>query len=66
MEQEMESLERDLKSVEQTYGENMLNLTCARGYIKKLIHNAKAVRFLNANHPDIFAEFESLATVESV
>ena len=66
MEQEMESLERDLKAVEQSYGENMLNLTCARGYIKKLIDNAKVVRFLNANHPDIFAEFESLAAAESV
>jgi len=66
MEQEMESLERDLKSVEQSYGENMLNLTCAHGYIKKLIDNAKVVRFLNANHPDIFAEFESIAATETV
>jgi hypothetical protein len=27
MEQEMESLEHDLKAVEESYGENMLNLT---------------------------------------
>lgn len=66
MEQEMESLERDLKSVEQSYGDNMLNLTCARSYIKKLIDNGKVVRFLNTNYPDIFAEFESLALAESV
>ena len=51
----MESLERDLKAVEESYGENMLNLTLARGYIKKLIDNAKVVRFLNANYPDIFS-----------
>ncbi len=66
MEQEMESLERDLKAVEQSYGENMLNLTCARGYIKKLLDNAKVVRFLNANHPDIFTEFESIAAAEAL
>ena len=66
MEQEMESLERDLKAVEQSYGENMLNLTCARGYVKKLLDNAKVVRFLNANHPDIFTEFESLAAAETL
>lgn len=66
LEQEMESLEHDLKAIEQTYGENMLNLTCARGYIKKLIDNAKVVRFLNTNFSDIFSEFESLAAAESV
>jgi hypothetical protein len=66
MEQEMESLERDLKAVEQSYGDNMLSLTCARGYIKKLLDNAKVVRFLNTNHPDIFTEFESLAAAETL
>ena len=66
MEQEMESLEHDLKAVEESYGENMLNLTLARGYIRKLIDNAKVVRFLNGNHPDIFSEFESIATAETV
>jgi hypothetical protein len=65
-EQEMESLEHDLKAVEQSYGDNMLSLTCARGYIKKLLDNAKVVRFLNANHPDIFTEFESLAAAETL
>jgi hypothetical protein len=44
----------------------MLNLTLARGYIRKLIDNAKVVRFLNGNHPDIFSEFESIATAETV
>jgi hypothetical protein len=50
MEQEMESLERDLKAIGENYTENMFNLTCARNYIKKLLENAKVVRFLNANH----------------
>lgn len=66
MEQEMDTLERDLKAVEATYGENMLNLTLARGYIKKLLDNAKVVRFLNANHSDIFAEFESITAAETL
>ncbi len=66
LEQEMESLERDLKAVEQSYGENMLSFTCARGYIKKLLDNAKVVRYLNTNHSDIFTEFESLAASDTV
>ena len=66
MEQEMEALEHDLKAVEESYGENMLNLTLARGYIKKLMDNAKVVRFLNANHSDILSEFEAIAAAESL
>ena len=61
MEVEMEALERDLKAVERNYGENMLNLTLAKGYTRKLLDNAKVVRFLNGNYRDLLSEFESLA-----
>jgi ParB-like chromosome segregation protein Spo0J len=66
LEQEMESLEHDLKAVEESYGDNVLNLTCARGYIKKLLENAKVVRFLNGNYRDIFIEFEAISTTETL
>jgi ParB/RepB/Spo0J family partition protein len=66
LEAEMETLERDLKAVERSYGDNMLNLTLARGYVKKLLDKARVVRFLNANYPDIFTEFESLAAAETL
>jgi hypothetical protein len=64
MEAEMEMLERDLKRVEALYGENMLNLTVARGYIKKLLDNGKVVRFLSVHHADILTEFEAIAAAE--
>jgi hypothetical protein len=66
MEQEMENLEHDVKAVEGTYGENVLNLTCARGYIKKLLDNARVVRFLTANYPDFFPEFEAITAAETL
>ena len=66
LEAEMETLERDLKAVERSYGDNMLNLTLARGYVKKLLDNAKIVRFLNGNYGDILAEFETLAAAETM
>lgn len=66
MEQEMESLERDIKAVSETFTENMFNLTCARTYIRKLLENGKVARFLNANHPEIFSEFENIAVTESL
>jgi hypothetical protein len=52
--------------METTYGENMLNLTLARGYFKKLLENAKVVRFLNGNCRDFLTEFEAIAAAEGV
>jgi hypothetical protein len=66
MEREMESLEKDFKTVKTSFTENMMCLTCARGYIKKLLDNAKVVRFLNANYSDIFSGFENIVATEAV
>jgi sugar-specific transcriptional regulator TrmB len=66
MELEMETIERDLKAVEKSYGENMLSLTVIRGYIKRLLENAKVVKFLTGNHREILSEFESTAASETV
>ena len=65
MEHEMKAIEPNFKAVEQSYGENVLNLTLARAYVKKLLLNAKVVRFLSAKHPDIFSEFEAVAAMET-
>lgn len=66
MEREMESLERDFKAVESGYSENMMALTVARGYIKKLLENGKVVRYLNNNHQEILTEFEAIAATEGL
>jgi len=66
MESEMESLERDLKAVTDNYTENMFTLTTAQTYIKNLLKNAKVVRYLNANHAEIYSEFETIAAAEGV
>lgn len=66
LEREMESLERDFKAVESGYTENMMSLTLARGYIKRLLENAKVVRFLNGKYAELMAEFESIAAADSV
>jgi len=66
MEAEMEVLERDFKAIEDAYAENMLNFTVIRGYLKRLLENAKVVRFISAKHSDLFPEFERMAAVESI
>ena len=66
MEQEMAMLERELKAVEAGYGENVLNLTLARSYIRKLLDNPAVTKFLTAHHADIFGEFKVIATAETL
>jgi ParB-like chromosome segregation protein Spo0J len=66
MEEEMVTLERGLKAVEDAYGENVLNLTLARGYIKKLLENTRVVKFLKANHGDILSEFEGIVAADAI
>ena len=66
MESEMESLERDLKAVTDSYTENMFTLQTAQTYIKNLLKNAKVVRYLNANHAEIYSEFETILAAETV
>jgi hypothetical protein len=66
MESEMESLERDLKAVTDNYTENMFTLQTAQTYIKNLLKNSKVVRYLNANHSEIYSEFETIAAAETV
>jgi hypothetical protein len=66
MEQEMVTLERDLKTIESGYGENMLNLTLARAYVRKLLNNPAVAGFLSTHYADILAEFTALAAMESL
>lgn len=66
LKREMETLEKDFKTVKTNFTENMMCLTCARGYIKKLLNNAKVVRFLNAHFSDIVSGFENIVAAEKV
>lgn len=66
LQQEMETVGRDFKAVEQAYAENMLSLTMIRGYAKKLLENAKITRFLRANYHDFLSGFERIVDVETL
>lgn len=66
MEREMEALEKDFKSIEANYSENMMNLTLARGYIKRLLENNRVLRHLREHHGELLAEFQEIAAAEAV
>ena len=66
MEMEMETLEREYKVAEDKYSENMLNLTVLLGYVRRLLGNAKIVKFLGTRHAEMLAEFERIAASDGV
>jgi hypothetical protein len=66
MEREMEVLQRDLKVIEDSHGNQVLNLVLARGYLAKLFGNARVVRYLGQKHVDIFRELQKITDSSSL
>jgi len=60
MTKEMESLQRDLKAIEESHGNQVLNLVLARGYLTKLFNNDHVTRFLNERHLGLFTELQTV------
>ncbi|MBW0447970.1 plasmid partitioning protein RepB C-terminal domain-containing protein [Paraburkholderia phenoliruptrix] len=66
MEREMSNLQGQYKLVEQTYGQDVLNLVLAKGYLAKLLENESARQYVAQRHPDLMAEFESIIATISL
>ena len=66
MEKEMESIQGELKLIEESHGNQVLNLVLARSYVSKLFENARVTRYLGQHHPDIFRELQAIAESQSV
>ncbi len=60
MEHEMELLTKEFRIVEESHGQNTLNLVVVVGYLRKLLDNARIVRYLSQNHPELLTEFQKL------
>jgi len=61
MEQESANLDREFRLMEQTYGDDHLDLVVAVGYVLRLIENARIVRYLAQNFSELLAEFQKIA-----
>jgi hypothetical protein len=62
MEHEMEGLQQEFKQVESAYGDDVLHLFIASGYLAKLLRNRKVERYLHQHHPELVSEFRSIVT----
>lgn len=60
MEREMGNLHEQFKLAEQSYGQDILNLVLAKGYLAKLMANEAVLRHLTKKHPDVLNEFDSI------
>ena len=63
MEAEMDSLQREMKQVEASYGEDQLNLVIAGAYVSSLLRNEQVVKHLDLHHPEILNEFRRITEV---
>jgi RepB plasmid partitioning protein len=62
LEEENETLLKNLKSVEQSYGVDVLTLTVSCGYINRLLKNQSIVRYLGKNHVEILEALQGLVS----
>lgn len=65
-EKELAELQVNIKSIEETFGEDTLLLTVTKGYLKKLLSNAKIVMWLSQKYPEYLTEFQAIAEIASI
>ncbi len=66
MESEMSSLQQDFKQIENSYGDDVLHLVIASGYLAKLVDNPEIERFLVKHHAEILGEFRAIIAATSL
>ncbi|RCS21675.1 chromosome partitioning protein ParB [Phyllobacterium salinisoli] len=66
MEREMASLHQDFKQIEESYGDDILHLVVASGYLNKLVGNLEIERFLAQRYPEFLDEFRAIIVASSL
>jgi hypothetical protein len=66
MEREMTNLQEQYKLVEESYGQDVLNLVLAKGYLVRLLENNSVARYIQQNQPDVFSEFATIVETVSM
>jgi len=64
MEKESANLEREVRLVEDSYGADHLDLVLARGYVARLVSNARITKYLSLHHAEFLPEFEKITERE--
>jgi hypothetical protein len=60
LERETDLLLREYKTVEETYGADVLTLSVCCGYLKRLLGNVRVERYLTKRYPEILQQLQQL------
>jgi hypothetical protein len=60
IEHEMRVQEKDFRALDETYNDQVMELTIARGYLRSLLEKAKVVRYLSQSFPEFLTEFQRI------
>jgi ParB-like chromosome segregation protein Spo0J len=66
MEREMTNLQAEYRLVEQTYGQDVLNLVLAQKYVARILLNTKVLRYLKQRYPEVLEQFAAIAETASL
>lgn len=66
MKNEMSVLEQDYKLAEETYSNDVVYLTLAKGYIGKILKNNNIVKYLSKYHAEILEEFRVITNLDTL
>lgn len=66
MEREMASLHQDFKQIESSYGDDILHLVIASGYLNRLVSNPEISRYLERKYPEFLDEFRAIISASSL
>jgi len=65
MEQELARLQEGITSIQDSYGKDHLQLAVIKGYLEKLLGNARIVRHLMQHRPEFLTEFQTITEMTS-
>jgi len=66
LEREMASVSEDYKELEASYGDDMLVLVVASGFLERLLSKPEIERFLERRHPEFLENFRSIVQATSL
>jgi len=65
MERELARLQEGITSIQDSYGQDHLQLTVIKAYLGKLLGNARVVRYLMQHRPEFLTEFQAITDMAS-
>jgi ParB-like chromosome segregation protein Spo0J len=66
LERETETVNQDLKALEESYGDDVLNLVVASGYVSRLLTNTEIARYLEGRYPELVGELRVIVNAVSL